>query len=105
MLLPWNEIGGGFVSRSFESGGVRLRVGQELSADDIKAFANAKTLVRAGFLRTYPPKGNVDTAGATKATRHAIHTGGGRYIVVSGVLMHDGVLTKDEAEALAARSD
>jgi hypothetical protein len=101
MTLPWNKIGGGFVARGFVVDGRRLPVGEELSADRIKAFVNAKTLIRAGFLKIYPPR----KAAPDVAARHVVHNGGGRYDVIAGVKLNDGALNREEAEALAASSN
>ena len=108
MSLPWNEIGGGFVARSFINNGKRLDVGVELDAEAIKSLNNSKTLIRAGFLKIYPPRGAANSADAHKTeapTRHVVHNGGGRFDVIAGVKLNDGILTREEAEALAARSD
>ena len=101
MQLPWNEIGGGFVTRGFTRNGERLRVGTELDADAIKSLGNAKALVRAGFLKIYPPKGA--DAEPEGVTRHIVHNGGGRYDVIAGVRLNSAPMTKDAAEELATR--
>lgn len=106
MQLPWNDIGGGFVARGFIVRGDRLAVGKKLTASEIAGFGNFRALIRAGFLRVFPPDGDAKAAPiAGRPIRHVVHTGGGRHIVIAGVKLHDDYLSKEEAEALAARSD
>ena len=97
MVIPWNEIGGGVVAIPFTlSDGRRLAGGARLSAAEVKALGNHRTLIRNEYIKVYPPHG--ETAAAE--TRHAVHVGGGSFDVIVGRKLNDKPLTKDEALAL-----
>ena len=97
--LPWNEIGGGIVAIPFVlSDGTRLAGGTHLSAADIEAMGNARTLIRNEYIKVYPPHG---ATAHVSEVRHVVHCGGGNFDVIAGRKLNDKPLTKDEAHALA----
>ena len=99
MATPsWNEIGGGVVAVPFTlADGRRLAGGTHLTASEVKALGNHRTLIRNEFIKVYPPH---DTASVSEQ-RHVVHCGGGNFDVIAGRKLNDKPLMKDDAHALA----
>lgn len=99
LMIGSKEIGGGFCRRSFTVNGERLKVGAKLSAELINSWPNKRTLIDAGFVAVYPPSGEQRPI---YSERHVVSRGGGRYDVIEGIKVNDGLISKEEAEELAA---
>ncbi len=97
------EIGGGVVRRRFSMNGESVAPGTRLTAAQILAMPlnNRRALVRNRNIDVFPPSGAASAAG----TRHIVHNGGGRFDVIVGVKINDRILSREEAEELAARTD
>lgn len=93
------DIGGAKARRTFTIGGRRLRAGDELSGDEVRAlrFPNRMALIEGQYIDIWP-KPRVEMAGAE---RFVVRTGQGLYNVVAGVKLNDEPMTKEEAERLA----
>lgn len=93
------EFGGGYVRLAFNGqDGARLKVGTHLSADEIRAMRNHRSLIRSEYIAVYP-------IGEATSERHVVHLGRGAFDVIAGCKLNDEPLSKDEAERLASRSD
>ena len=96
LMLGSNEIGGGYVRLGFTDATRRYKMGEQLTAAQIKSFHNHRRMIDIGKIAVYPP------APAGKSERHVVSTGFGRFDVIEGHKLNDRALTKDEAEELAA---
>ena len=92
------KIGGGVVARPFDMGGVRLKTGTQLTAEQIMGIrrTNRRVLIENGHLRVWPAH-----APAEGMVRHVIGRGAGKFDVIEGVKLNDAPLSKEEALALA----
>lgn len=104
LTIPGYELAGAVVRRAYTSNGERVLKGHVLTQNALAALSYAirRLWLRDGSLTPfYVP---TDKVPRPLGGRHVIHRGGGRYDVVQGVVLNT-MLTKDEADALAARTD
>lgn len=97
------EAGGAYVRRRFEFGTREMIAGERLTAAEVASIPlhNLRSLINTGRLELWPaPPG--DAPQTFIAERFAINRGFGKWDVVEGRKLNDEVLTKDQAEALAA---
>jgi hypothetical protein len=114
-VLP-STIGGGRVTRPFKSlqiepSGRNLRVGRELTAEQIMAIPikNRRALVERGWIEVWAAKRHARaTPTPAGVDRHVVQVGFGRHIfynVIEGVKVNDTPLTKEEAMAMAGKTE
>ena len=99
MALADNEIGGGRVRRRFNRGGELLAAGTVLTATDVLSIpvANRRSLIDNGLIEVWrkQPPGLEGLKG--KIERHAVHLGGGSYMVLEGVRLTQHLITREQA--------
>lgn len=101
LMIGSNEIGGGYVRLAFSDATRRYKVGEALTAAQIKSFHNHRRMIDIGKIAVYPP---APAAVVMKHhPRHVVGTGFGRFDVIEGLKLNDKPLTKEEAEELAAK--
>jgi len=100
MALGWHVknpgmIGGGRVTRRFETGGRTFKPGEEISREKILAIpiANRNALINAGFIEIFP-------VSAVGGERFLVPMGKGLFHVVEGRRLSSEPLTKEQADAL-----
>lgn len=96
-------LAGAVVRRAYNSGGKAVPSGTVLGPDQFLSigYAIRRLFVRENRLTPiYVP---ADKAPLPIGTAHVLHRGGGRYDVIWGTQLNAEVLSKDEAEALAAQ--
>jgi hypothetical protein len=100
--IPGFALAGAVVRRGFSQRGEKVPGGAVLSAEAFMAigYAVRRIFVREG--RVTPFFVPEAAAPLPPGQPHLIHRGGGRYDVIHGVQLNADVLTKEEAEALAA---
>jgi hypothetical protein len=99
MVAPWNEVGGAVVALAFTCNSERFTPGRRITRAQFDAFKNARALVRAGYLKPFPPSDPSKAPAAGSA--FVLHRGGGFYDVIVGERLNSQPLSKDEADALA----
>jgi len=103
------EIEGGVARRPFTSGDRVLRLGDTLSAEELKAMPvnNRNALIDKGFIdvtRARAPSA-VPQVDEREYERVVIQRGAGQYDVLKGYVLNETSLSKKDAEALASASD
>lgn len=97
-------VAGARVMRGFEKGGEKVRPGALISAAEFTAMGRSsrRVMVKNGQIEPfYALRG---TPGVD-VQRYVIHRGAGRYDVIEGTLLTPEWLTKEDAEALAAKKE
>jgi len=106
MEIAEGDIGGARIRMGFSRGGVRMRPGDHLTADEVRSIppANRRALASAGFIEVYPARTEVvhKYAEAKPGDRFIVAVGKGQYNVIEGHKLNDQPLTREEADALAA---
>ena len=109
LRLSLDQIGGGVVVRPFRRGTEFVRVGTNVTPEELMSMtaANRNALLDK-FIRVYPkpPSGvasRSDGVGRGRAERHIVPLGFGHYHVVEGVQLTQKPVTRQEAYSLAGK--
>lgn len=100
MIVRERDIGGATVRRIFRFGAEHVRVGQDLTREQVLAIPhnNRQALIDGGMIAIYPPQ-----PGGDLGELHVVSKGFGKYDVFEGRKVNDEPLqSKEEAEALVA---
>lgn len=94
------------MTRGFQRGAEYMKTGRVMSREEIMAIptANRRCLIDKGHIIVWPqPQGASQAVGdGTGVERHVVALGFGRFGVVEGRWLKDG-MTKEEAYALAGK--
>jgi len=106
--LRAERVGGGKVLHAFRMGEKYLMAGTTLTREQILSipFANRDALI-GRFIEVWPEEANVSGAPAKRAgppKRIIVHLGAGKFNVFEGWQVNADVMTKEEAQALAAQT-
>ena len=106
MEIAEQDIGGARIRMGFTRGNMRMKAGEHLSADEVRAIplANRRALANSGFIEVYPTRTVVvhKEAAAKPGDRFIVQVGKGQFNVIEGRRLNDQPLTREAAEALAA---
>lgn len=96
------QAGGAYVRRAFTFGERELVNGDKLTAEEVRSIpiGNLNALINTGKLELWPAA----PAEMFVGERFAVHLGFGKWIVVEGHSLTPEPVTKQEAEALAAKA-
>ena len=101
------DIGGARIRMGFSRGNVRMKAGEHLTADEVRSIplANRRALASAGFIEVYPARTEVvhRYADPKPGDRFIVQVGKGQFNVIEGRRLNDEPLTREQAEALAAK--
>lgn len=90
------DIGGARVRRTFTRNGVQLKMGDQLTAEEVLAIRlpNRRALTDSNFIEVYPK------APSAPGERFMVSVGNNEYNVIEGRTINDKPLTRKEAEKL-----
>ena len=100
--MPAKEIGGAIVRRTFSCGGKQLQSGMKLTAEQVLAMPtlNRMALVDKRYMDLVPVAST-----QAKGERFVMHDGSTGYFVLEGRYINDEALDREQAYALAGKSD
>ena len=98
--MSLNEMGGAYVRRPLVTSEGKFKAGDVLSVEYLASMpaSNRDALIRSLWIEPFPKQPAIVGSGPI----HLVSRGGGRYDVISGVILNDRLLSKEEGEALIA---
>lgn len=98
-MMPIEQMGGAYVRRAFNMGGERRKVGSVITLGELHSLpaANLSAFIKGLWIEPFPKAANAS------GEPHVVSRGAGRFDVIIGHKVNDGYLTREEADALAAK--